>query len=471
MLTLAGQVMSLTVRSTGQAKALTEVNQRFRILEQTLRVDLGAVHPGNSLILIQGNPANAYWTRDGKEADGDGNPSTGYPHPRDPQREDSAGNLAHPRADILMIFSARRARSAIHPDVTSELQQVVYGHVVLGEYVPDLEDPANPYEFAPGPEAFPRPPNDAPTIDPEAVSPVPAEQWHLGRRSVLLVQTLSPGGVDWWEDLVDRAGLDDDRILEGSEDVLGNFSYEDNVLRPSEAPNSETGGSPLFFPPIFDASGSHPERNYAIPFARSRLDPTPPALYADRLGHYFLPHCASFKVEWALDTHSEFVGGRLGGEKELYWFDPGHLQDPTDPDSAAPLKSLQDVQEAEYEANGESDRWRRLDALLTLPLAGRYDAESEEPEGRYSLSRRFTADIDSRPEWDEARELPYGDGRPNLAVFTASRPYPPEEGEDEGELATEEIFPAALRITVDMFDDEGRLERPMRHVMVIPVGQ
>ena len=68
MLALAGQVFNLTVKSTGQATALTEVSQLLRAFEDTLREDLRHVQPGHSLLLVQGNPVSAYWTREGAEA-------------------------------------------------------------------------------------------------------------------------------------------------------------------------------------------------------------------------------------------------------------------------------------------------------------------------------------------------------------------------------------------------------------------
>src|SRR3972149_4886524 len=96
MMSLAGQVFNFTVQSTGQATALTEIMQQLRAFEHTLREDLRGVQPGNSLILIQGNPVNAYWTQNGKDADDDGTPSDdeGYPHAADPEREklDGSGN-------------------------------------------------------------------------------------------------------------------------------------------------------------------------------------------------------------------------------------------------------------------------------------------------------------------------------------------------------------------------------------------
>ena len=67
----------------------------------------GELLPG----LIQGNPVNAYWRADGKDADNDGDPSNGYPHAADPVREDANGDMIMPRADILMIFTG-----AVMPD-------------------------------------------------------------------------------------------------------------------------------------------------------------------------------------------------------------------------------------------------------------------------------------------------------------------------------------------------------------------
>jgi len=37
-------------------------------------------------------------------------------------------------------------------------------------------------------------------------------------------------------------------------------------------------------------------------------------------------------------------------------------------------------------------------------------------------------------------------------------------------MVPDPMFPAALRITIDLYDQDGRLERPVRHVMIIPVG-
>jgi hypothetical protein len=134
MMALAGQVFSITIKSTGQATALTEVTQQLRVFEETLREDLRNVQPGQSVMLIQGNPVNAYWTQLGKEADDDGKPDTGYGHLRDLEREklDSLGTpvilngnevLVEPRADILMFFTARKATSFVDPSVSARVHR------------------------------------------------------------------------------------------------------------------------------------------------------------------------------------------------------------------------------------------------------------------------------------------------------------------------------------------------------------
>ncbi|MBU0718463.1 MAG: hypothetical protein KJ749_09470, partial [Planctomycetes bacterium] len=203
----------------------------------------------------------------------------------------------------------------------------------------------------------------------------------------------------------------------------------------------ELSGFALFWPEIFV------DRDYPC-FARSQLDLTPPPQLADRLANYFLPNCASFKVEWALDPNSDFVGGLLEPsdaagdnwrESGVFWFDPG---------AADPLVSVEDVI-ADPKVN--SERGQRLEELIRYSRAG----------ASYSIRERFTTV--GPVEW---RDHGFGDDdRANLAVFAASR------RDTNDVVVPEEIFPAALRITVDMFDREGRLERPIRHVMVIPVGE
>ena len=233
MFALVGQVFSLTLKSTGQARALTDTNQLLREFERTLRNDLAHVQSGSSVMVIQGNPVRAYWTQNGKDADSDREdaqtgrgPDNGYPHSKDVLREvaDDSGRLEWPRADVLMIFSAHGEGGSGTFERPSPNQAVVYGHAELGDYV---RSGPNQWSWQPlGPDPMfpltasnrnPAAPNNS------AVAPVPAEQWHLARRSVVLVQGASSGGVGM---------LFDDKILLGATDVVTDFNFERMVLRP-----------------------------------------------------------------------------------------------------------------------------------------------------------------------------------------------------------------------------------------------
>ncbi len=457
MMALAGQVFNITITSTGQATALTRVSQLLRTFERTLRDDLRHVQPGQSMLLIQGNPVNAYWTEDGPDADNNADPSDGYGHPPDPARE-RGGNLVKPRADVLMFFTARRGSSFVHPGVTSHLQQVVYGHADQGEYVPNPPTATDPFTFEPsGVAAFPV--SAAATIyaSPNIISLVPASRWHLARRSVLLVPTSSPPSVApappaWVGALavapVARAkGLADERILLGETDVVGDFNYEAFVLNPGTR-------LPYFLPEIFDDSGlstGNPFNANKVPFGRSRLDVSPPPQRGDRLGHYFVPNCATFKVEWTLDPRSRFVDGRLDGGRDILWFDPG-----AEPEAGEhPMQALIDAIDPAASAGDSDDP---LDRLL--------NGRTNHPDGeRYSLAERFLG-----PDLVKDKDLAWPtlapDGRPNLVVFAGAR-----RKFVAGTVVPEDIFPTALRVTIDVFDTERRLARPVRHVMVVPIGE
>ena len=460
MLSLVGQVFHLTVQSTGQATALTEVTQAIRTFEETLREDLRGVQAGRSVMFIQGNPVKAYWTQAGREADANADPADGYPHAADPDRDDQTGNLVAPRADILMFYTARRGASYLDPGVHANLQQVVYGHAELGEYV---KEPAgtDPFRFE----------SVQATFSPADVSELPASEWHVARRATLLFQTpapvigvnmpLSPTSVDWLRD--------------GKRDAMGLFDYEALVLRPSAL--GPPGPDPWFLPPILASILADPSDPPI--FARSRLDPTPPPLLLTDepsgrkfygMGHQLLPRCASFKVEWALDPHSKFVSGRLDGVGEMFWFDPADPGDPTpgatnpDPD---PLRALQGrIDQLSKEPNTQATV-ARLESLL---YERTYDGGMW-----YSLTDRFRSPDHSEADPNSAwPEIDDANGDPSkIAIFTASRPRDSDDNgfiDDFVQTSPDPIFPGALRITIDVFDDQQRLERPVRHVMVIPVG-
>lgn len=456
MLGLVGQVMNVTVQATGQATALTEVNRSLRILEQTLREDLKGVHNGSGVMVIQGNPINTYWTQDDADADEPKNPLDGYPHDADPERErnDIPDYVEPPRADLLMFFTQRQRTSyitypapsfsgTIPEAVHSNVQQVVYGHANLGDY--ELND-AGEYNFEAFPDSFPAYP---------ALSPTPAENWHLARRVIHLLPDTTDSIAEWVSynnTSADRLGPavsntipmnpSEYRLLTGESDVVYNFNYDELVLKNS-------AGEPLFLPEIFDGQ--------TMPFSRSFLDESPPAVLAERLGHYFIPFCASFKVEWTFDPRAAFVGGRLAEENQVFWIDLGALgnDDPPTLTKSNPLASIKRAnQEAGDIGPAATDRAADLDNLMNQPL---FDQNTAAP---YSLGDRFGESPD--PQWLGSG---YDNGvSANFAAFVANR------GGTTDAPVLDELFPTALRITVDVYDDAKRLARPIRYVMVIPVG-
>lgn len=510
MMTLAGEVLSLTVTATGRAQALTGVNQAIRIFERTLREDLAAIDRETSVMLIQGNPINAYWTQDQKEADDDGDPEA-YPHALDTVRKDpaTADRLERPRADLLMFFTSRKEVTNYvryqYPEqvlpiprelrqwVSSTVQQVVYGHAELGEYVPTDGNATDPYVFVPDLTANPNLTMYPDLLEQKNIAPVPAAAWHLARRSLLFVPFFAPDTVadtPAWMGLSDAAKLElddpnlsnknkwdglqfgfatpadrlpvllnQDLVLLGATDVVADYEYFSEFFHILDGVNA---ASFCALPPIFPVPGPG-----VVPVKRSRLDPAPPPLYANRLGHYFLPNCASFKIEWALNPGSDFVGGRLEGERRLFWFDPGWVDpkkpaDPPDQPGEGPLGRLTaTIDQVENDWPGlpqENPRWLRLTALHE-------DRLGQGIQGPYSLQQRFggAAHPVMGPAWNSCG---YGNGvRANMAFFAAS-------GRDTGgKVVPEAIFPAALRITVDLYDDQRRLGRPIRHVIIAKVGE
>lgn len=490
MLSLAGQVFNLTIQSTGQATALTESMQLLRVFEQTLREDLRHVHPGRSVLLIQGNPVNAYWTADGKAGDdnsspvyaSDGTLETPYPHSSDAEREDRDGRLVAPRADVLMFFTESSAASITSPSfssatsLTSSLQQVVYGHSELGEYLPDPNE-ASGFAFAArfptssvgaSPQAFPSqnfggagyPSTTIPSAD-------PAENWHLARRSVLLLPTDSPACAPVAPATTPITRLDDARLLTAETDVVCNFDYDRMVTYPQWDSSSGAAIGEFWYPPRIFGNVQQPFATWFNPFERSRMDPTPPPTLSTRLAHYMLPRCASFKVEWSLNPRSEFVRGRLNGIGEVFWFDPGDNGDPADSrPSPDPLRTLEDRVAGLKQGNlcpADDVVCQRLDSLLN-------DRTTQADGYFYSLSDRFRTN--ALPSSDPTAWDPIGPAsRPNpgnLVLFAANRPSPSGV---VGQVVPDDIFPGALRITIDLYDRDRRLDKPIRHVMVIPVGE
>ena len=427
MMTMAGAVYKLTLDSTGQATALLDVSQSLRLLEHTLREDLANVNPSRSMLVIQSAPINAYWRDEYAELDTNTNAADGYPHEADPERDtvnlDGDGRAIPelPRADVLMFFTSRQTTSYVYPQIWSDLVQVVYGHAEVGE----LDAGTRDWVGGTGPSFFLN-------HDPSTMTfPLAAESWHLARRCVLLVDAPEssldqynpawtagddvPNGIDDLDALGDgvtnvsalRDGLID--VVDGTFDFEAQVVNRTNLLTPTPAFNVEW-------------------------FRRSRLDLQPPATLASRLGHYFVPGCASFKVEWALDLRKfvTFAGSGQPEPTELVWFDPTN---------SVPFSELDDfVAQMGYTAP------------LATSINGPQPSSLEQ-----QLLTRFPPPAGSPPVAGESA----------VPVWFANDQVNP--GGSLGD--PDRYFPVALRVTVDVYDGSNRFDRPLRHVIILPVGQ
>lgn len=445
MIALAGQVFSISVKSTGEATALIDVNQSLRQLEETLREDLAGIDPARSMMVIWSQPINAYWTRQQQELDPTGgNPTQGYLHNPDPEREDTvngaiagvAGSpppfrLEDPRADILMFFTTRRTRSNRYPQVFADQAQVLYGHAELGEI--DSSDPNGGWltDMTAANVQYP-------VNDPVTWFERPAQDWHLARRSVALVEssdtaiaatinytTGPPTDLPDWLDPPPAPSPEENNLRDGIWDFI--------VRNPA---------SPFQFNThVVGNAANIPTLDVLINWMqRSRLDLEPPARFADRLGSYFLANCASFKVEWT------FADPLLAQDNEVLWVDSTR----TDATGAQRMRDLIAEELANPPPNiANIQRYQQLMNSFALNGGGRFDEAEMFPNNGGS---GFGVNDDrSRESLHSFYARDHG-----FIGGTGQNPDP--------------FFPTALRITVDVFDDAGRFERPIRHVMILPVG-
>jgi len=436
MMTLAGRVFSIAVESTNQATALMDISQSIRLLEESLRADLRGVNPDRSLMVIDTHSVNAYWTADGQLSDENGDPTDGYPHVSDPEREEVGSKingsygppwpLEHPRADVLMFFTTGSANSAIYPAVRGSSMQVVYGHAELGELNSDGTWAVEPLSYPVVTTADPDPAFWDSTVTLQ--DRFYAQNWHLARRTVLMVDASSG-------DLMDLFGIDVEKDLDRNP---VDFELDQGSDAPFAFRDAELDFIPRDDATVFDFNvnvlngdmkdfATNPTHADALKawYRRSRLDETPPALMSDRLAHYLLPHCASFKVEWAL------TDPLLADEGEIVWVDPSSLGDSI----VAQVRHFRDKATAAGNFARATDLENRAVAIENGTGAfARFDPTVPPPDG-------------------------------TTHAFFARDPDPDAVASDP-----DPFFPKALRITVDVYDSSGRFARPIRHVMVLPVG-
>ncbi len=440
MMALAGQIFTLSIESTNQASALIDTSQAIRNLELTLRNDLAGIDPQRSMLIIRTQPVDAYWTRAAQESDtsdngGDENPITGYIFENDPERYDPTTELpVQPRADMLLFFTSNPARSSLEPKIRSNLAMVVYGHANLGDL---STDPANPWASPPlefpdrnilgsGVEQFFQ-------IDGEDAPFhrwLPAEEWHLARRAIAIIDAPGNFVLNLLDPLLALTVGDlpsspheqnvSDTLITGELDFIRNPDDQNGVPVPSFYQDS-----------VLNMEATNQQISDWL--RRSQLDPQPPVSLRTRLGHYFLPNCASFKVEWALSDPS------LRGQKEIIWVDP--LIPVLTGGANIPIVEL--LEELDNNSQGQG-----IDILLGK-MRSLFGPPTTERVGRQAVL-----------------------GQPHVVdnqthIFFPRDPANPDAIPGD----PDPFFPVAIRITIDLFDSAGTMDRPQRHVMILPIGQ
>ncbi len=521
LMVMAGSIFALTLKSSGQANALIEVSESIRALEDSLREDLRYVQPSRSIMLIQGNEMNVFWTEDERELADPGNDdaTVRYTRNRDPEREriDASGNLVHtlPRGDKVMFFTAKPGVSFTDPRVSGRLQMVVYGHATVGEMNVDgsftaiegfAEDGSSALnkdnlrfgglDATTGMPTYAMMPADNST-PPDWRSVAPAETWLLGRRSVLIVdQNLAAAAsaepyypADALDDDADEvaavAGADpeydnripkDGYILDGRRDYIingGSFNYQRDVVN-------------LLPDPTYDCNDDNPGALIRL-IKPSLVDPTPPYTQSKRLGHYFLPNCASFKVEWALDVsdvdYGPLRGTNLPGASSIIWIDPAHFAQNVADIQSAFQQYYVDECAGDIICQGQvRSVWISVisklvpaDPSMSIPASVDCETNMNGPDfyemclGAHTPTRFADpgptggADLTVLPAHIFYARNPAPSCAGNFAPGRGACAPPPEQ--------PDALFPKALRITVDVNDPAGRLDKPIRHVMVLPVGR
>jgi hypothetical protein len=428
---------------------------------------------------------------------------------------------ALPRADILMfVTNLPEARSFVNPAVRSDGPvMIVYNHA-------EQLNNEDRWRLIP---TLTRPANGQPDLkDWQAV----ASDWHLARRAILLKEApdandmlaahvLSPtnpagnhylqddaiyngvyeglatpanvqpaewtslkkvaqGQVDYVLPCTDQAPGD----CPGIQDFIFRYEVPDRFFGPDTASldwqrfdgNADGVVDIEFAGKDFTINGGNKFRRGLPAFwlMRSHLDPTPTAANASSLSQYFLPHCASFKVEW---TPNEI---RLdhAGLTEVVWIDAFKEPDML----AVPLTAVipKPAHLCEFDIVAQKMSPAPGVGLANHPVWGNNGSYPASPllEGRQPLLPRFALGGVSPLQmnvYDSNAGTDPVEPSFNTHVWFA-RDLAITTNPQTGQLApatldqVDPLWPRALRITIDLFDDTGQFQTPVRHTFILPVG-
>jgi type II secretory pathway pseudopilin PulG len=449
-------VFSVTTKTAATSAAIADVEAIVRTFADQLEQDLRYCVPSRSVLVIHGRTQAAALTDAQRQAGQYYRVMTGdpglVPAGYDPRfdTDGPGGSVARdqysdPRADILMFFTDRAMASkapAISPLANDIFQdrlyrgarvapiQVVYGHAALDKAV----QTGGGWQFA----------NDLTHIETSPatdISPLPANRWHLARRQVLLEEPAASSGYVILPQFTDS---DFDRVLRcySTDDRYAADAVQFSLPRylrefaPFVNPSGQLMGqarrSPYLFPDLIGDTFSSPGHIpwlgtdaqwvdrvlYAYGDERYHHVATviehPPGALADNLGLHLAPGCVWFQVELLIPE------------------DPRNgLEDP-----------LSDQRR-------DTPRWVEVDAGQT------YVFVPDTEENRHLIEAQALqapTNVDSLT----------GD---RVSTFKKLVPdsvdLPPYQGLDTIDNRRIRMWPYAIRVTVRVIDQRGRLEEPI----------
>jgi prepilin-type N-terminal cleavage/methylation domain-containing protein len=475
---VVGYVFSATITATRKAAAYSEAHNLAQQLVNQLEEDLRNCDPANSLLVLVGRTQAAARTKDDLDARKFwrvlvGDPAR-VPANFDPEYTRPSGTLdpatyqySDPRADILMFFSNRPTMSqAPHRDVTISASeqtfndqclqgvkfspiQVVYGHAARGTAVYNATE--KKFVLGDQPQHLQHIEQNQPGAGTgaESFSKLPVTAWHLSRRATILRDPL-----DYPSPLAPQLPRDIQFLSDAYENIVACTPYGDlfDPKMPGDAarldwrcllaqfsPKTEyTLASPEFwfnpyeFPEVSALGGgsgvgwnvdllkcirtllyrSGPD---AVPGQHfhhlATVVENPPPDLASNMGVHLLPGCAWFQVEFLMPEDPR---------NSLYYHDP----EPSD--------------SSKYSKRWDMPRWTEVEAGRT------YVFIPDTAENRNHVAQLFASSATGAP-----------DGR--LRDFALVDPT----GPDTVDNRVIRMWPYAIRITVRVFDRQGRLEQPI----------
>jgi len=440
-LAVLGVVFTATTRAASQSAAYSEAHNWVRQWMQTIKRDLEACNPSESILILVGRTQAAARTPDDLAAGkfyrvltGD---ATAVPANYDPEYNPQLNpQYSDPRADILAFFSARPSVSQAPPGTLTTPNQhlaaggkqdrvlVVYGHAALGRPVwtgtnyvmPQVGDLKHITQTV--------------AVGGRQLSCLPLTSWHLARRATIILPTSGTvlGQDDRFSPVARAAVVAGEPYLDPragagplpGDAALLNLSFLLSTCNPGYAPYS--GSPPMLQSPY-------------------RLDSWPLGLRGAKDALLYEPqnisrqHVATVLEEVPVDLQNNLALHMLPG---CAWFQVEFLM-PEDPRNSLA-----------YATNPATTLGQRSDMpRWTVVEPGRtYMFVPDTSENRQVIAAQVG---------DPPLCLPFG----RLADFARLDPTRPDECGVTVENRIIRTWPYAIRVTVRVFDPRGRLPEPI----------